>query len=165
MKCYLSRLICNNDRKTTLLLSRIITIDIDYIEEESSQFYVNNNRYEQPRIPLRDIPEYNTITKIINMEWCLITRDDLKQLNQVKTTYPSGTIIERDNYLIEVADVYMLRVHHDRVYIDFYNEYDVFMLTNEDNGFKIHCDYGYNYSSQNTYRRYYTDNECSYFIE
>lgn len=95
---YLLRLICNDritthlPRHTSRLLSRIIPLDIDSIEEELSQFYYING---ETRIALRDMPQYEAINKMIKMQWTLITRDDLKILRDINF---NGGGIRRDYF-------------------------------------------------------------------
>lgn len=96
------------------------------------------------------------------MEWCSITRDDLKQLNQFERLHPVNTIIKRDDCFIESGDVYRIELYDNQVHIHLSNGRDTIILTYEENGFEIHYDYGYNYGSQNTHHKYYTDDEGSY---
>ena len=160
MKCYLSRLIYD-DRITTLLLSRIIKINIDSISEKLSQFY--NLHYwdyvghPDKRLLLSDMLQCNAITKVINMEWCLITTSDLKQLS-------IHALIGRDEVFIDTGEVYRININDSSASISFYDDSNTIRLTYEADEFEVSYPYQHNTTGQPLCHKYCSDEEGSYFL-
>lgn len=158
MNRYLSRLICN-DRTTTLLLSRITSVNINCIIDEMCQFYVqcSYDDREATKVPLSIMPEYNIMNKIIDVEWCSVTIDDLKVLRSMQSI---GKIIKRDDYFTENDDMYIIRPYHDQIMINFYEvEDEIRLVYNEDDGFIIVYIVPY---TRRLYHRYQSNNEGSW---